>query len=135
MRAPSHLKGTSVKPSSLTTAGLGAAAAVAFTPIALPATAAAAASSKTYAGTLERNKYSDVQVSITVKNKKIIKISVSANPSDQQSYQRESTALPILRTEALKAQSYKIHTVSGVTTTSEAFIESLYSAMGHAKLL
>ena len=60
---------------------------------------------------------------------------MSANPQDQQSYQREAYALPLLRNEALKAQSYKIHTISGVTTTSEAFIASLYSAMGHAKLL
>jgi uncharacterized protein with FMN-binding domain len=123
-----------MKSRTLTTAGLGAAAAAALTPVALPATAAAAAT-KTYKGTLERTHYSDVQVSITVSGKKIKTISVSANPQDQQSYQRESYALPLLRTEALKAQSYKIHTISGVTTTSEAFIASLYSAMGHAKLL
>jgi uncharacterized protein with FMN-binding domain len=122
-----------MKSRTLTTAGLGAAAAAALTPVALPATAAAA--TKTYKGTLERTHYSNVQVSITVSSKKITSISVGANPQDQQSYQRESYALPLLRKEALKAQSYKIHTISGVTTTSEAFIASLYSAMGHAKLL
>jgi uncharacterized protein with FMN-binding domain len=119
---------------TVTTAGLSAAAAVALTPVALPATAAAA-STKTYKGAVEKNHYSDVQVSITVSGKKIKSISVSANPQDQQSYQRESYALPLLRKEALKAQSYKIHTISQVTTTSEAFIASLESAMGHAKLL
>lgn len=123
-----------MKPRTLTAAGLGAAAAAAITPVALPAAAAAAGSSK-YAGTLERTHYSDVRVTITVTGKKITGISVTANPQDQQSYQRESYALPLLRKEALRAQSYKIHTISGVTTTSEAFIESLYSAMGHAKLL
>jgi uncharacterized protein with FMN-binding domain len=122
-----------MKSRTLTTAGLGAAAAAALTPVALPATAAAA--TKTYKGTLERTHYSNVQVSITVSSKKITKISIYANPQDQQSYQREVYALPLLRKEALKAQSYKIHTISGVTTTSEAFIASLYSAMGHAKLL
>jgi uncharacterized protein with FMN-binding domain len=123
-----------MKSRTLTTAGLGAAAAAALTPVALPASAAAA-TTKTYKGALEHTHYSNVQVSITVKRKKITSISVSANPQDQQSYQREAYALPLLRKEALKAQSYKIHTISSVTTTSEAFIASLYSAMGHAKLL
>ena len=34
---------------------------------------------------------------------------------------------PILRSEALKASSYKVHIVSGVTFTSEAFVASLYT--------
>jgi uncharacterized protein with FMN-binding domain len=119
---------------TLTTAGLGAAAAAALTPVALPA-AAAAAATKTYKGTTEQTQYSNVQVAITVKSRKITSISVSANPQDQQSYQREAYALPLLRKEALKAQSYKVHTISGVTTTSEGFIASLYSAMRHAKLI
>lgn len=117
-----------------TTAGLGAAAAVALTPVALPATAAAA-TTKTYRGALEHTVYSDVRVTITVSGRKIKSLSASANPQDQQSYQREAYALPLLRKEALRAQSYKIHTISGVTTTSDAFIESLYSALGHAHLL
>jgi uncharacterized protein with FMN-binding domain len=123
-----------MKSRTLTTAGLGAAAAAALTPVALPATAAAAATKK-YVGTLERTHYSNVQVAITVTGKKIKTISVSANPQDQASYQRQAYALPLLRQEVLKAQSYKIHTISGVTITSEGFLASLYSAMGHAKLL
>ena len=118
---------------TVTTAGLGAAAAAALAPMALPA--AAAAATKTYRGALERTVYSDVRVTITVSGRNIKSLSVTANPQDQQSYQREAYALPLLRKEALKAQSYKIHTISGVTTTSAAFIESLYSAMGHAHLL
>jgi uncharacterized protein with FMN-binding domain len=123
-----------MNPRILTNAGLGAAAAAALTPVALPATAAAA-TTKTYKGAVEATHYSDVQVAITVVGKKIKKITASANPQDQASYQRQSYALPLLREEALKAQSYKIHTISGVTVTSEGFIASLYSAMGHAKLL
>jgi uncharacterized protein with FMN-binding domain len=123
-----------MKSRTLTTAGLGVAAAAALTPVALPATAAAAATKK-YVGTLERTQYSNVQVTITITDKKIKTVSVSANPDGQHSYQLEANALPLLRQEALKAQSYKIHTVSGVTTTSDAFIGSLYSAMGHAHLL
>jgi uncharacterized protein with FMN-binding domain len=146
-----------MKSGTRTSAGLGAAAVVALAPVALPAAAVAAqaqtasknhpsskskprpkpktqAKSQTYKGSLVRTIYSNVQVSITVSGKRIEGLSVSANPQDQQSYAREAYALPILRKEALKAQSYRIHAISGVTTTSEAFIESLYSAMGHAHL-
>ena len=123
-----------MKSRTLTNAGLGAAAAVtALTPVAMPGTAAAA-TTKTYKGAVERTQYSDVQVFITVTGKKSKSLSISANPQDQQSYQREAYALPILRKEALRTQSYKIHLVSGVTTTSEAFVYSLYSAMRHAHL-
>lgn len=124
-----------MKSRTLTNVGLGAAAAAtALTPAALPASAAAA-TSRTYKGAVERTVFSNVQVSITVSGKKIKALAVNANPQDQQSYQREAYALPILRKEALKAQSYKVHMISGVTTTSEAFIYSLYSAMRHAKLV
>jgi uncharacterized protein with FMN-binding domain len=122
-----------MKTRTLTTAGLGAAAAAALSAGALPAPAGATAT-KTYKGALERTTYSDVRVTITVSGRKIKALSVSANPQDQASYQREAYALPLLRKEALKAQSYKIHVISGVTTTSEAFIASLHSAMNHAHL-
>lgn len=121
-----------MQPRTLTTAGLGAAAAAVLTSVAVPASAAAAA--KKYVGKLERTQYSNVQVTITVSHRKIKTLTIYANPQDQQSYQREAYALPLLRKEALKADSYKIHTISGVTTTSDAFILSLYSAMGHAHL-
>jgi len=123
-----------MKSRKLTNVGLGATAVAALTPVALPATAAAA-TTRTYKGSLERTQFSNVQVSITVTGKTIKALSVSANPSDQQSYQREAYALPLLRKEALKAQSFRIHMVSGVTTTSEAFIYSLYSAMKHGHLV
>ena len=40
-----------------------------------------------------------------------------------------SQALPILRQEFLAAQSSKIQMVSGATYTSEAFVQSLQSAL------
>jgi len=40
-----------------------------------------------------------------------------------------SQALPILRQEFLAAQSARIHMVSGATYTSEAFVQSLQSAL------
>ncbi len=131
---------------SLTTAGLGAAAAAAITPLALPAASVAKARhhpakarrravTRTYKGKIEQTFYSNVQVTIKVQGKRITSLSVSANPQDQQSYAREAYALPILRTEVLKRQTYRVHTISGVTITSQGFILSLYSAMGHAHLV
>jgi uncharacterized protein with FMN-binding domain len=42
-------------------------------------------------------------------------------------------AEPILREEALKAGSAKIHAVSGATYTSESYRESLQSAIDRAR--
>lgn len=122
-----------MKTRTITSAGLGAAAAAAFTAGALPATASAA-KTKTYKGAIERTLYSNVRVTISVRGRKIKALSVTANPDTQASYQRQAYALPLLRKEALRTQSYRIHMVSGVTVTSEAFILSLHSAMGHAHL-
>ena len=120
---------------TLTTAGLGAAVAAALTPVALPvAPAAAAATTRTYKGKLERTVFSDVRVSITVRGRSIRSLAVTANPQSQESYVREAYALPRLRKEVLKTQSFRIHMISGVTITSDAFILSLYSAMGYAHL-
>ena len=44
-----------------------------------------------------------------------------------------SQALPILKSEALRAQSASIDMVSGATDSSEAFAESLQSAILKAK--
>jgi uncharacterized protein with FMN-binding domain len=122
-----------MKTRTLRAAGVGAAAAAAITTAALPV--AASAATKHYTGKTEQTPFGNVQVTITVKSKKIKTLSISASPDTQTSYQLESYALPRMRTEALKASSYKIHTVSGVTITSEGFIYSLYSAMAHAHIL
>lgn len=119
---------------TLTTAGLGAAVAAALTPVALPVATAAAATTRTYKGRVEHTVYSDVRVAITVRGRRIRSMAVTANPQSQESYVREAYALPRLRKEALKAQSFRIHMISGVTITSDAFILSLYSAMGYAHL-
>jgi uncharacterized protein with FMN-binding domain len=122
-----------MKSRTITAAGIGAAAAAAMTTAALPVTASAA--TKHYAGKTEQTPFGSVRVTITTKGKKIKTLLISASPDTQHSYQLEAYALPLLHKEALKASSYKIHLVSGVTITSDAFAASLYSAMGHAHLL
>ena len=122
-----------MKNRTLKAAGVGAAAAAAIGTGAFPVTASAA--TKKYAGRTEHTPFGSVQVTITIRNKKIRTLAISANPDTQHSYQLEAYALPLMRTEALRASSYKVHMVSGVTITSEGFIASLYSAMGHAHIL
>jgi uncharacterized protein with FMN-binding domain len=115
-------------------AGLGATAAAAISTATLPAVADAATTEK-YTGSTAYTRFSDVKVAITVTGKKITSIAYTANPQDGRSYQLEAYALPLLRKRALSAQTYRIHTVSGVTVTSQAFLSSLYSAMQHAHLV
>src|SRR6266487_2412179 len=86
--------------------------------------------------------YGAVQVAITVKKtttgkkvtRKITAISVPVYPSSsgRSSYISEN-AIPILRSEALRAQSARIDLVSGATYTSDAFASSLQSAILKAK--
>ena len=44
-----------------------------------------------------------------------------------------SQALPLLRQEFLKAQSANVEMISGATDTSQAFAESLQSALAKLK--
>ena len=116
-------------------AGIGATAAAAISTAATLPAAADAATGKRYTGAIESTPYGRVRVAITLKGRKITSVAYSASPDTSQSYQLEAYALPLLRQEVLRAQSYRVHTVSGVTITSEAFDSSLYSAMHHAHLV
>jgi uncharacterized protein with FMN-binding domain len=115
----------------LTLAALGAVTATG----AVPATAVAASKTKKYKGATETYKYGELSVTIAVAKKKISSISVSYDPTDPRSSQLDSVAIPELYKEALKLQGWDVHTVSGVSYTSAAFRQSLYSALGHADLL
>jgi uncharacterized protein with FMN-binding domain len=54
-------------------------------------------------------------------------------PSDRRtSIAINRRALPVLRSEAIAAQSANVDIVSGATLTSEAFIESLGAALREA---
>lgn len=101
------------------------------TPTLAPAAAFAAAS---YKGTDYSYRYGTIEVTISVSGKRLSGLSVTYTTDSPHGTQLQSFAVPELRKEALKADSYKIHAVSGVTTTSEVFVSSLYSAMLKAHL-
>lgn len=78
--------------------------------------------------------YGDVQVQITVKNGKITDIQPLIMPVGGHSGRIADYAAPILRSEALQAQSSNINIVSGATYTSEAYAMSLQSALDAAHI-
>lgn len=71
-----------------------------------------------------------VRIEVTVKGTRIVQVSNLALPSDNaHSIQLSQYSGPILRREALKAQSDDIDSVSGATMTSMAYVSSLQSAL------
>jgi uncharacterized protein with FMN-binding domain len=115
-------------------AGHGAALAPAHAP-ATPAnkTPSSAGGTKTVTGAVANTPYGPVQVRVTIVNGRIAHILAIQTPSDaQRSQQIANYAVPILRNEAVKAQSAHIDAVSGATYTSEGYAQSLQSALDSA---
>ena len=75
-------------------------------------------------------RYGDIELSVTETGSKITGISiVQDGAADARSYQINSQAIPMLTSQALSAQSAKIDGVSGATYTSQAYAQSLQSAI------
>ena len=89
-----------------------------------------------YTGQDVTTKYGDVQVQITVSNGRITDVQAPLLPSDRaRSVEISQAAGPILHSEALRAVSAnpaQIDTVSGATYTSDAYVQSLQSAIDQA---
>jgi len=86
-----------------------------------------------FTGPTVDEQYGAVRVRIAVSNHRIVKVQAASAADSERSYQENSTAIPILRSETLSAQSANIDVVSGATQTSYAYIDSLASAIHHAK--
>lgn len=87
-----------------------------------------------YIGDVADAYYGNVQVKAVIQGGQIISVQFLQYPSDRRtSIQINSEAMPILKTEAIQAQSAKVDIVSGATQTSGAFQESLGSALAQAK--
>jgi uncharacterized protein with FMN-binding domain len=88
----------------------------------------------TFNGEVVDTRWGPVQVAVTIANGKITNVNTLASPSDRQkSVSINSRATPILRSEALSAQSANIDGVSGATYTSEGYAQSLQSALDQAR--
>src|SRR5207302_656308 len=96
--------------------------------------AAPTAKTLTFKGPVLQTQHGPVGASIVVKSKKIVKAGATIAPNeDGRSPFLQQQAVPVLKAEVLKAQSAKIDVVSGATETSEAYIQSLNSAIKKAR--
>ncbi|MDA8276471.1 MAG: FMN-binding protein [Actinomycetota bacterium] len=95
-----------------------------------PPTTAGPSSTATATGSLEQYGYGELDVKVTVSGGRIRDITVpKLLVADQYSQQLAQAAIPMLRSEVLKAQSANISSVSGATYTSEAYTLSLQAAL------
>lgn len=87
----------------------------------------------TYTGTAVTTRFGNVQVRITIAGGKLTDVTaLQLTDQDGRSVQISAQAAPVLRQEALTAQSAQIDSVSGATYTSEGYIQSLQSALDQA---
>ena len=88
-----------------------------------------------YDGRIADAYYGNVQVRAIIQGGKLTDVQFLSYPNGRnQSIEINSYALPILKSEAIKVQSAKVNIVSGATNSSNAFINSLSSALGQAKV-
>jgi uncharacterized protein with FMN-binding domain len=91
------------------------------------------ATSTHFTGPAVQTPYGIVQVAVTVRSGRLVNVRPLALPNDQgHSQELSSLAAPILRQEALQAQSAQVNVVSGATYTSEGYAQSLQAALGQA---
>jgi uncharacterized protein with FMN-binding domain len=88
-----------------------------------------------YSGSVTDAYYGNVQVSATISGGKIIGVKFLQYPDTHQtSVYINQQAMPYLQQEAIKAQSSQVNIVSGATFTSQAFQQSLASALSQANV-
>jgi uncharacterized protein with FMN-binding domain len=116
-----------------TSAGTAPAATGAPSPASTPATAPAGPKSGTFTGPAVDVSYGLVQVQVTITGGRLTDVKAVQLPSDRsRSRSISSRAAPILRGEALAAQSANIDGVSGATYTSQGYAQSLQGALAAA---
>lgn len=87
----------------------------------------------TFTGTSVNTRFGPVQVQITVSGGQMTAADAIVYPnSDGKDVMINSRAIPVLSSEAVSAQSATIDSVSGATYTSQAYMQSLQSALDQA---
>ncbi len=87
-----------------------------------------------YTGSPADAYYGTVQTEAIIKNGEIADVRFLQYPNDRNTSRRiNSQAMPMLISEAVQAQSSNVDIVSGATFTSQAFQQSLDSALVQAK--
>ena len=97
--------------------------------------ASGSTTSGTFLGAVAQTRYGPVQVRIVVSDGTITDVTApQLTDADGRSVAISAQAAPVLRQEALQAQSAQIQAVSGATFTSEGYTTSLQSAIDQAGL-
>jgi uncharacterized protein with FMN-binding domain len=87
----------------------------------------------TYTGSVADAYYGNVQVSVTITGGKITDVKFLQYPNTHStSVYINQQVMPYLQQEAIKAQDSNVQIISGATFTSQAFIQSLSSALSQA---
>jgi uncharacterized protein with FMN-binding domain len=88
----------------------------------------------TYTGGTADAYYGNIQVQAIIQNGQIADVQFLQYPNDRgTSIRINGAAMPILKSEAISAQNANVDIVSGATDSSQAFIQSLGSALAQAK--
>ncbi len=87
-----------------------------------------------YTGSNADATYGNVQVKAVISGGKITDVQFLDYPKDRDnSLEISNQSMPILKSEAIKAQTAEVDIVSGATQTSEAFKQSLQAALSQAQ--
>jgi uncharacterized protein with FMN-binding domain len=87
-----------------------------------------------YTGSTVDAFYGFIQVLAVINGGKLTDVQFLQHPSDNpNSISINSQAMPYLKQEAIQAQSANVNIISGATDTSQAFIQSLSSALNSAR--
>ena len=97
-----------------------------------PSAAVTASGTETLTGAVYSSRYGNTQVQVTITNGQIAAVTALQLPTGGRSGQISQYVEPILSSEALTAQNANIDIVSGATYTSEAYAQSLQSALDQA---
>jgi uncharacterized protein with FMN-binding domain len=95
-------------------------------------TAASGYTDGTYTGAQANALYGVVQVQVVIQGGRIADVQVLSHPTGRHSDELNARAVPLLTQEAISTQSANVQVVSGATLTSDAFMQSLQSALNQA---
>lgn len=88
---------------------------------------------RSFTGQDVQYRYGDIQIQVTMVGTRITQISIPReSATDSRSRSINSQAVRVLSREALAAQSLSFDVVSGATFTSDAFAQTLQTALGQA---
>lgn len=88
----------------------------------------------TYTGSVIATRYGNSQVKVIISGGKITDVVVLQRQQvDQKSNQISASAVTTLKTKVLAAQSAKVSNISGATYSTQAYLQSLQSALDQAK--